>query len=212
MPLLQDKDRKEVQKRLKEMKEPVKLVYFTQEVECQYCQKTHELLEELNSLSDNLSLEVYNFTLDKEKVKEYKIDKIPATVVEGKKDYGIRFFGIPFGYEFATLLDDIVQVSQNESGLSEETKDYLKNLDKELHLQVFVTPTCPYCPQAVILAHRMAMESDKIRADMVEASEFPHLSNKYNVMGVPRTIINEDHAIEGAAPEPMLINKIKEIV
>jgi glutaredoxin-like protein len=212
MPLLQDKDRKEVQKRLKEMKEPVKLVYFTQEMECQYCQQTHELLEELNSLSDNLSLEVYNFTLDKEKVKAYNIDKIPATVVEGKKDYGIRFYGIPFGYEFATLLDDIVQVSQNESGLSEETKDFLKNLDTELHFQVFVTPTCPYCPQAVILAHRMAMESDKIKADMVEASEFPHLSNKYNVMGVPRTIINEDHVIEGAAPEPTIIKKIKEFV
>jgi glutaredoxin-like protein len=212
MPLLQEKDRKEVQKRLKEMKEPVKLVYFTQEMECQYCQQTHELLEELNSLSDNLSLEVYNFTLDKEKVKAYNIDKIPATVVEGKKDYGIRFYGIPFGYEFATLLDDIVQVSQNESGLSEETKDFLKNLDTELHFQVFVTPTCPYCPQAVILAHRMAMESDKIKADMVEASEFPHLSNKYNVMGVPRTIINEDHVIEGAAPEPTIIKKIKEFV
>jgi glutaredoxin len=79
-------------------------------------------------------------------------------------------------------------------------------------MQVFVTPTCPYCPQAVLLAHKMALESDLVTADMVEATEFPHLSMKYSVMGVPRTVINETVHMEGAAPEPLLLAKVQEAV
>ena len=86
---------------------------------------------------------------------------------------------------------------------------YLDKLEEAVHLQVFVTPTCPYCPQAVVLAHAMAIASDKVRADMVEATEFPQLSIKYNVMGVPRTVVNETEYLEGAAPEQMLIDKIQ---
>jgi glutaredoxin len=83
-------------------------------------------------------------------------------------------------------------------------------LSEPLHLQVFVTPTCPYCPQAVILAHQLALESDYITADMVEATEFPHLSMKYQVMGVPRTVVNETVHVEGVAPEQMLVAKMEE--
>jgi hypothetical protein len=100
-------------------------------------------------------------------------------------------------------------VSRGDSGLAADTKAYLAALKKPLHLQVFVTPTCPYCPPAVHLAHQLAFESDLVRADMVEAIEFPHLSNKYHVHGVPRTVINETDHLEGAAPEGMLLAKIK---
>ncbi len=193
---------------------PVKMVVFTQENECQYCRETRSLIEEIAGLSDQLSVEVHMFHPDDEMAQTYDIDKIPAVAViaagEDAKDYGIRFYGIPSGYEFSTLIEDIVMVSQRESGLSRETKDELAALTQPLHFQVFVTPTCPYCPRAVRLAHMMAMESDLIKADGVEAIEFPHLSQKYQVMGVPRTVINEDTFLEGAAPEAMLMDKVRE--
>ena len=133
---------------------------------------------------------------DKEIAEQYDIDKIPAVAIvadgEDAKDYGIRLYGIPSGYEFSTLIADIVMVSSRESGLDDATKAYIQGLESPLHMQVFVTPTCPYCPQAVRLAHMMAMESDMVVGDMVEATEFPHLSQKYQVMGVPRTVINEN--------------------
>jgi glutaredoxin-like protein len=141
MPFLQENERKEIKEILLEIKEPVKLVYFTQELECQFCRETRQLLEELKELSEKLSLEVYNFQLDQEKVAQYKIDKIPATVVEGEKDYGIRFYGIPSGYEFSSLLESILLVSQKESGLSSASKEKVKTIDQPVHLQVFVTPT-----------------------------------------------------------------------
>ncbi len=141
MALIQEKDRAEIQKRLAQMKEPVTIVNFTQELECQYCRETRQLLEELAELSDKLSLQVYNFITDKQVAETYKIDKIPATVILGDKDYGIRYFGIPAGYEFATLLEDIVTVSNRDSGLSPAARQKLKEVSEPLHIQVFVTPT-----------------------------------------------------------------------
>lgn len=141
MGLLSGRDRRAIQDRLKEMERPVKLVNFTQELECPTCRETGLLLRELSKQSEKLSLQVYNFQLDKERVSQYQIDKIPATVVEGAKDYGIRFYGLPAGYEFANLLEDIVAVSRGRSALSAATVERLRALDRPLHLQVFVTPT-----------------------------------------------------------------------
>lgn len=216
MSLLKDEDRKQISDMFAAMNTPVKLVLFTQEFECQYCRETHQISEELTELSDNLSLEVFDFVADKAQADAYGIDKIPAIAVvangDTAKDYGIRYFGIPSGYEFSSLIQDILMISGGDSGLSAETKGWVAKLDKPLHLQVFVTPTCPYCPQAVVLAHQLAMESDLITADMVEATEFPHLSMKYQVQGVPRTVINDDFHLEGAAPEQMLLGKLQEAI
>ncbi|HEV8663155.1 MAG TPA: hypothetical protein VGT06_08465 [Candidatus Methylomirabilis sp.] len=139
--MLSERDRRGIQDRLKQMEGPVKLVNFTQELECPTCRETGQLLQELSGLSEKLSLEVYNFQLDKQQVSQYQIDKIPATVVAGVKDYGIRFYGLPAGYEFATLLEDILAVSRGKSALSPATIERLRTLDRPLHLQVFVTPT-----------------------------------------------------------------------
>ena len=141
MGLIGDADAIEIRKRLAEIAHPVKLVHFTQELNLEYGREARQLLEELVALSDQLSLEVYNFLLDHEKVAEYKVDKVPATVVRAEKDYGIRFYGIPAGYEFSTLLDAILAVSEGDSGLKPESKEKLAQVAKPLHLEVFVTPT-----------------------------------------------------------------------
>ncbi len=212
MGFLSDADKSQIRQRLQDLKDPVTLINFTQELECMYCRETRQLLQELADLDDRIQLKVYNFQLDKEKAEAYGVDKIPATVIEGGKDYGIRYYGIPSGYEFASLLEDILMVSQGDSGLSDSSKELVRGIDKPVHIQVFVTPTCPYCPSAVRLAHQLAMENENITADMVEATEFPHLSQKYGVMGVPKTIINESVSIEGAVPEAMFVQRVLEAV
>lgn len=216
MSLLSEKDRQHLVERFVGLDHPVKIVVFSQEFECNYCTETRQIAEELADLSDHISLEVYDFVEDKEIADTYGVDKIPATLIlqdgDKPKDYGIRYYGIPSGYEFSSLIEDITLVSSGESGLLPKTKAWAAALTKPVHLQVFVTPTCPYCPRAVVLAHQLAMESELIRADMVEATEFPHLSMKYQVMGVPRTVINEDFHLEGAAPEPMLLAKLEEAI
>lgn len=209
MSFLDKKVIKELKEAFKDIQKDVTLKYFTQEIECRFCKETKELLLELQKVSNKIKLEIFDFVKDKAEVEKYGVDKIPASVVMDGKDYGIKFYGIPAGYEFASLIEAIKLVSKGEHGLQPETTRVLDGLKKDVHLQVFVTPTCPYCPAAVILAHKMAYYSPKVRGDMIEATEFPHLAQKYNVMGVPRTVINEKEFQEGAAPENMILKKIK---
>jgi glutaredoxin-like protein len=212
MPILQDKDKKAIQKEFSSLSGQVKLINFTQEMECQYCRETTTLVREIAELSDKLTSEVFNYVTDKEATEKYKVDKIPATLFIDGEDRGIRFYGVPSGYEFVTILETVKMLSKKESGLSPETKNFLNNLKKPVHLQVFVTPTCPYCPRAVLAAFKMAYESPLVTADAIEATEFPHLAIKYGVQGVPRTVINDKIDVEGAVPEQMLLDAIKEAV
>jgi glutaredoxin-like protein len=208
--MLPDDVKKQVQEAFAELKTPVRLAIFTQTLECMYCRETRELLEEIAGLSDQITAEVYNFVTDPEKVKEFGIDKIPAVAVVGEEDVGIRFYGIPAGYEFTSLVHVIRLVGGAGSQLDDESKKRLAEIKDPVHLQVFVTPTCPYCPQAVVLAYEMAYASENVRADGIESSEFPQLAVKYQVSGVPRTVINEGTYLEGAAPPVMILDKIQE--
>lgn len=141
MPLLDANTRQQVADELADLENPVKLVMFTQTFECQYCAETRQLCEEIADLSEQISVEVHNFVTDKEQVKEYGIDKIPAIAVVGEKDYGVRYFGIPSGYEFMSLLDGVKTVSAGEVELMPETMAFLEGLKDPMHIQVFVTPT-----------------------------------------------------------------------
>ena len=208
MALLKDKIQDEVRERFKKLTGQIRLVNFTQRIECRYCEETRRLTEEIASLSAKICSKVYDFTLDKKESQQYKINKIPAIAVEGEKDYGIRFYGIPGGYEFDSLISSIIDVSRKATDLSIESKDRISKIDKPIHIQVFATLTCPYCPSAVQMAHKLALESDYITSDMIESAEFSHLVNKYGVMGVPRVVINEEFGFEGALPESSFINEV----
>jgi glutaredoxin-like protein len=210
MPLLNEEVAEQVRQELVDLAGPVRLVMFTQEFECEFCAETRKLVEEVAQLSDRLTAEVYNFVVDKEQAEELGVDKIPAIAVVGSQDYGVRFYGIPSGYEFTSLLHAIRMVGAGEPGLSEGGMEALAELTEPVHIQVFVTPTCPYCPGAVVMGHQMAVASPMVRADMVEATEFPHLAMRYRVMGVPRTVINGTAYIEGAAPESMVLDKLQQ--
>jgi glutaredoxin-like protein len=139
--VLREQDIVEIRKRFEGLVNPVKLVHFTQELNLEYGRETRQLLQEVAEISDKITLEVFNFLIDKEKVAEYGVDKAPATIVRNGKDYGIKFYGLPAGYEFSTLLDALLSLSRGESGLSDDTKNKLKQLSQPLHLEVFVTPT-----------------------------------------------------------------------
>lgn len=208
MGLLKEKDRKHIEGLFKELRDPVKLLMFTQEIECEYCSVTRELVEDVAAVSDKLTAEIRDFVKDAEEAKKYGVDKIPAVVLLGSRDYGIRFYGVPAGYEFTTLIEDIMDVSHDRHGLSDQVVAELAKVDKPVRMQVMISPTCPYCPRAVRTAHRFAMASEQITGDMVEVTEFPHLGIKYKVQGVPNTIINEEHSLVGAQPESEVVKTI----
>ncbi len=150
MPLISEEDGRFLRDYFaKEIKNPVKLVYFTQKQsrlavpgqECMYCKETRDILEEVSGLSAQIELEVYDFVADSEEAAKYGVDKIPATVITGAGKGAVRFFGIPSGYEFSSLIEDIVDVSKGATDLSDATKKSLAAVNQDLHIQVFVTPT-----------------------------------------------------------------------
>ena len=131
------------------------------------------------------------------------IERIPAIAIVGKKDYGVRIYGMPYGYELQTLIEAIINVSKGQTDLSEKTKTVLKDVKTPVNIKVFVNLTCPHCPAAAAIAHKLAVESDLIHADVIDAQEFPDLAMKYNVMGVPKIVINDKVDFMGAFSEDL---------
>jgi glutaredoxin-like protein len=217
--LLNEQVVSQISQSFEQMKEPVQILFFGSQDDCEYCADTHQLLEEVAAIDDKVSLSFYDLQDNTDMAQKFNVDRVPAIVIAAKDgdqitNFGIQYSGIPAGHEFGTLINDIVLVSSRDSGLSAEARVFLKNLDKPLHLQVFVTPTCPHCPRAVLLAHQMAMENPRmIRAEGVEATEFPELANQFNVRGVPQTVINAGMGtVVGAMPEKNLLAEIMRAV
>jgi glutaredoxin-like protein len=144
--LLNDDIVKQIREVFDGLKNPVHIMFFGSQLDCQYCDDTRQLIEEVAALSDLMSLEIYDMEADADLAARYHVDKAPGVVIAAKEsdqvtDFGVRLAGIPSGHEFTSLIQDIVLVSNRDSGLNPQTRKFLKGLDKPILLQVFVTPT-----------------------------------------------------------------------
>lgn len=209
MALLSDNDAGEVRKIFGALVRDVHVRVYTQKLECPTCQDTENILEELDELSEKLKISFLNSLENREEAEKDSVDKAPAIIVSDGTNSRVKFYGTPSGYEFSSLLTTIIDTGGSEEPLAEDTVQFLKELDDDLNMQVFVTPTCPHCPSAAVLASRMARYSDKVKSEVIEANEFPELSTKFRVQGVPRTVINGKFYAEGALPESMMIQALK---
>ena len=203
----------QIGEKLKEMTNPVTAIIFTAEDGCEYCKDAENLLKEIQSVAPKLIVKSYLLSKNAAEAKKYRIEKTPAIILEnGSSKIGLlRYFGLPAGYEKSTFLSDLIDLSRGEPKISSSLKEQVRSISFPVHIQVFVTPQCPYCPPAVKLAHDFAMLNPNVTGDMVEVTEFPDLSEKYNVMGVPKTVINETLELEGAYPIDVVIKKILEL-
>jgi len=151
MPFISPRDRQALEERFrKELKRRVTLKLFTQAAsqliipgrECPTCPQTRQILEELTSLSPMLEMEAVDFHGQTQKAQENGVERIPA-IVMGKDgaSSNVKYYGMPSGYEFVTIIEDIIALSQPKSPLSTDTRKKLKLVDQDVHIQVFVTPT-----------------------------------------------------------------------
>jgi glutaredoxin-like protein len=212
MALLQEADRQLVAERLAVIEHPVSLLFFTQTIGApESTFVARQILDEVASLNDKVSVEEVNFVLEKDRAAAYGVEDIPAIVLlRNDSDTRMRFLGAPSGYEFMSLIDAVVLAGTTDSGLSAATRQAVASrVTEPLDLLVFVTPTCPHCPKAVTLAHRLAEETPLISATCVEATEFMDLSRRYRVNGVPKTVVvNHDVELLGALPEDEFVEGI----
>lgn len=209
MSLVPDDKKEQIKKELKEkMDSPVSIVMFTQEVECRFCSDTRQLIQEFAVLNKKIGVKIYDFVADANKAKKYGVTKIPALAIIGKRDYGVRIYGIPYGYELQTLKEAVINVSRGKTDLMKKTKAILADVKVPVHIQVFMTLTCPHCAVAAVVAHKLAVESNMISADIIDSNEFPTLAQKYSVMGVPKIVINEKVEFTGAFSEDLFAEHV----
>jgi glutaredoxin-like protein len=213
MSLLSDRDRQTVQSHLAGLTHDVTLLFFTQTIGApDTALIARQVIDEVAGLSERVSVEEVNLILDREKSAQFGIDRIPAIVLlRDGSDTRMRFLGAPAGYEFSSLIESIILAGADDSGLSDDSKQVIaEKATAPMDIKVFVTPTCPHCPRAVTLAHRMAVESPNISATCVEASEFHDLSHQYRVTGVPKTVSSLGAEILGAVPESDFVRGVFE--
>jgi thiol-disulfide isomerase/thioredoxin len=230
MALISETDQGRLRESFAEMRRRVRLLFFTQTLGCETCLQTRQILDELPPLSDRIVIEEVNFVLEPDRAAQYGIDRVPAIAVvyeelEGAGGAGraggaggagtagtdgravevvdsrIRFLGAPAGYEFISLVQAVLLAGGRDSTLTAQSRSRLAAVDRPITMRVFTTPTCPHCPRAVTLAHEMAFASPHITAYAVEATEFPDLVRRYQVNGVPKTVVGDDVEILGALPE-----------
>ena len=232
MPLLTDDETDRLRELLAdELPADVRLIHFTERAAepaevavttsgqatgaaddaCPSCADTESLLRELAATNDHLGLEVHDIAAEPMLAEEFEIERVPATLIAGPGAEGsLRVFGLPSGYEFATLLEDLIDVSSSADELSADAHQALDNLDREVHLQVFVTPTCPHCPSAARTAHKLAMASSRVTADVIVANDFPELAERYDVTAVPKVVIDDERGFVGALPEDEFVAAVFE--
>ncbi len=188
--LFTQKEKKEIRARLAEMQDPVEIVNFTEMFESVFMRETREVLEALTEFSGRVKLTSLDFNDDSDLASKYGVGQLPATLLIGEKDFGVRYYGMLTGFQFRTLLDDILMISQGDSGLKTQTRAGLKQIESKTAVDVFVTTTNKAGAHDARLAHQFAMENDFISSNMIEFSGFPDLAQKYQVSDSPKTVIN----------------------
>lgn len=200
--LLNEEVSKQVTEYLAPMKNSVKMVLFTDGETCQTCKETKMLLSEVAALNDKITLEVKDIREEKALAADYGIEMTPSFVMLDQDNTysGVKFNGIPAGHEINSFLSALMDMSGIDFGFDKAIGNRLDNLKRKVNIKVFITLSCPHCPGAVSNAHRLAMSHPMIEAEMVEAQTFGELSQKYNVSGVPKIIIDETHELVGNQP------------
>ncbi|NPD89146.1 MAG: glutaredoxin [Asgard group archaeon] len=205
--------KRQVKEIFQHMENIVYVKLFADKDRCLTCAQTKEIIELLAELAPEnmIDITVYDQEDNPPEIQKYNVERFPTILLHGEKEHDVVFTGIPSGYEFGTLVEDILDISARKVTLKSENLEKVEKIDKPIKIQVFVTPTCPYCTSAVRIAHKLAMANPNIIGEMVEATEFPQLAQKYYVMGVPKTVINEGAVqFEGAYSEDQFVEKVME--
>ena len=219
-PLIAGKDKTQLKRAFrKDLTKDVKVRLFTQRPspvtvpgrECRYCAQTQQLMEELAELSPKVHLETVDFYQQPKEARDSGVVRIPAILLDATGSSRVKFYGIPMGYALATIVEDIKTISRGVSPLSMDTRKKLRQVNRPVHIQVFVTPSDANCPGQARLAHALALDCPHITSDVIEIQEFPALAQSYGVRSVPFTVINEHIRFAGAGTEAQLLEKVLQI-
>lgn len=209
------------QRFLNDMTSRVRIDLFTQKKtslfvsgrdECVFCEETGALLEELDMLSEKITLTTHDFEAERALAAELGVDKVPAIVIRGQSNRVVRYFGLPAGVEFAAFIETIVDSSRGTPVLQPATLRSLRKIKDDVRLDIMVTPVDPHSPPVARMAAKMALLNGRIRTSIVEIGEYPALAQRYGIRFTPTAIINEKLGIPGLIDEATLLQGITNVL
>lgn len=221
MPLLQDEDRQYLEESFAALTRDVTLTVVAREPSRlvtpgeprpmhDASSELKQITSEVAAVSARLRLEQIDPADDEERARALVGDRLPAVVFSSERSKGkLRFYGLPAGYEMSTMVATILDLGGAEPVLPDEIVERMGALGRDVHIQVFVTPSCPHCPPMARAAFQLAAASERITADVVEVQEFPDLARKYQIRGVPMTVVNESKTLLGAVPPQELLDAVE---
>ncbi len=210
--LIDEESREELRKRFEsEMKRKIELLVFVDPNDNEhkeYSDFTVQISRELAELTDKINVRVYE--KGSPECEKYGVSRFPTVLIDPDSGYRIRYTGAPAGQEGWGFVETIILVSRDESTLSPVSEEKLKSLNKNVKIQVYVTPSCPYCPMSVVLANKIAIAAKgKVESECVEAIENQDLAGLYNVSAVPQQVINDGAIVSiGAQPEDKFVDDV----
>jgi len=192
-----------------ELEKPVKLLLFIRESECLHCSEAREILAELADITHKVTLETYNFAINKEKAAEFNIQRVPAIVPISNKDYGIRYYGLPTRLEFEYFLKNIVDISRGRTEMSDAHRGSVQAFASPLHVQLFVHGESGFGSDTMCNLARMAVESERLSVDFIDPLAFPELVKKYHIKGVPFAVVDEKMNFYAAMSKDELLDQLE---
>jgi len=207
---LDPKTRRIVQEAVGKLENRVRLILFTGDrAGCLTCSDAEDMVSQVAELSPRIEV-VKGLSLGSEEARRLGVDKHPAIVVHGVKEYRVRFYGVPLGLETRPFVETLVDASTGRPALSSYTLKRLQSSAAPLHIEAFTTPVCTHCPAMVRSASKMAMVNERITTDVLNALEFRELAMKYRISAVPHVVINGRTRVIGSVPESKFVDKVVE--
>ncbi len=167
------------------------------------------VISAFSELSNKVRFEEY--ALDHALAKTWNIQQSPTILFEPEK-YHVRWLGAPAGQEAQGFLQGILLVGNRQGGLSDQSLKVMSKIDSPRDIKVFVSITCPYCPQQVVNAIRAAVEKPELLSlEIIDTIANQDLAVKYGVLGVPQTFANDKLIASGAQPEELFVLSLQKM-
>lgn len=206
--MLKDSARQIINTMVKEIRNPVRLVLFTSDVNCDACPGALELASAIKAASPKIVLETYDITMDRDKSQEYGVKRAPSFVVQG---HGVRFAAFSGAVEdvaLMLLLDTIKAVSEGRDWFPSEVTDPLGMLNAPASVQVLIESDCSLCRPVAETAIGLALSSRFVSTEIIVADEYPELLSRHRVKVLPYTIFGPKLHLEGHVTESTFLEML----
>jgi thioredoxin reductase (NADPH) len=199
-----------LQNMLSQMKNDIPLFLFVDRKQDDvYAQACRQVIRAFRELTPRITLKEYD--LDHELAKKWNVDGSPTLLID-PEHYHIRWIGAPMGEEGRSFLETIMLLGMGKSDLTDQSRNVVQRIDSPRRVKVFVSPTCPYCPQQVVNGIKAAIEKpDLIALEIIDIQCRPDLAEQYHAHSVPQAYANDVLIGHGAQQEEVFMSSLEKM-